>query len=73
MFQNKVIWITGASSGHGEALAREFSKKGAKLIISARRKDKLDKLASELGNASVLPLDLEDFGSFEEKDKQAIA
>ncbi len=73
MFQNKVIWITGASSGHGEALAREFSKKGAKLIISARRKDKLDKLASELGNASVLPLDLEDFGSFEEKVKQAIA
>ena len=73
MFQNKVIWVIGASSGHGEALARAFSKQGAKLIISARRQDKLAQLAVELGNTSVLPLDLEDFSSFEEKVRQAVS
>lgn len=73
MFQDKVIWITGASSGHGEALARELSQRGAKLIISARRQEKLEKIASELKNTSVLPLDLVAFDCFEEKVKQAIA
>ena len=73
MFQNKIIWVIGASSGHGEALAREFSKQGAKLIISARRKDKLNQLAAELGNTTVVPLDLEDFSSFDEKVRQAVS
>ena len=35
-FNNKVVWITGASSGLGEALAYEFSKLGASLILTAR-------------------------------------
>ena len=40
-FKNKVVVITGASSGIGEAAALKFSKKGAKIVLVARRKDKL--------------------------------
>jgi len=36
--QNKVVWITGASSGIGEALVKLLSKEGAKIILSSRRK-----------------------------------
>ena len=42
---NKVIWLTGASSGIGEALVRELSQSGAKLAITARNREKLDALA----------------------------
>ena len=41
-FRNKVIWITGASSGIGKALAIELSNQNALLIISARNKDSLE-------------------------------
>lgn len=54
----KTAFITGASSGFGEAIAREFSKDGYKLVLCARRKDKLEHLAAELGNAKVLELDV---------------
>lgn len=60
----KVIWITGASSGIGEALAYALSASGARLILSARRIERLDAVASRCraGGASVelLPLDLSD-------------
>ncbi|MEJ2110704.1 MAG: SDR family oxidoreductase [Acidobacteriota bacterium] len=50
--------ITGASSGIGETFARELSRKGYRLILAARRRERLLKLAEELGEAEVLPVDL---------------
>jgi short-subunit dehydrogenase len=62
-FKGKAVWITGASSGIGEALAHEFSRNGARLIISSRRKEELERVKAAcqaLGAAAVeiLPLDL---------------
>lgn len=63
-FKDKVIWITGASSGIGEALALEFAKQEARLILSARREDELKRvaLATKLPDLDilVLPFDLKD-------------
>ncbi len=61
---NKVVWITGASSGIGEALAYALAAKGAKLILSARRKEELDRvkgncISKAQPDIRVLPLDLE--------------
>ncbi|ABX11944.1 SDR family NAD(P)-dependent oxidoreductase [Nitrosopumilus maritimus] len=47
-FKNKTVLITGASSGIGKQTAIEFAKLGANIILVARRKEKLDELASEL-------------------------
>ena len=47
----KVVVITGASSGLGEATARHLAALGARVVLAARRKDKLDALVTELTNA----------------------
>ena len=55
----KIIWITGASSGIGEATARKFAKEGWKVIVSARRVGLLEKLSSD-ENIFSYPLDVTD-------------
>ena len=68
-FQDKVIWITGASSGIGSELAKQLSSFGAKLILSARNEEKLNDLKSSLNNSDehlVLPFDLGSFDNAEE-------
>ena len=54
------VLITGASSGIGAALAREYSKRGAKLALFARRKDKLEEVARSLRNAHAVGCDVTD-------------
>ena len=61
-FQDKVVWITGASSGIGEALVHAFAKEGAKIVLSARRAEELERVQQEAKleseNALILPLDI---------------
>jgi len=74
--KDKVVWITGASSGIGEALVKEYSKLGAKIILSARREKELQRVKQEcsLSNerALVLPLDLGAHDEMPSKVEQAI-
>ena len=57
----QVVWITGASGGIGEALARTAATRGAKLILSARREAELERVRQSLprpDDAAILPVDL---------------
>ncbi|MEY2962889.1 MAG: hypothetical protein RL754_150 [Bacteroidota bacterium] len=57
----KIAWITGASSGIGRALAREYNKRGFTVVLSARRKEELDITAQSLEHPKdcfVFPIDL---------------
>ncbi|MET3598229.1 SDR family oxidoreductase [Martelella mangrovi] len=51
MIKDKVVLITGASSGIGEAAAKLIASKGAKVVLGARREDKLKQIADEIKNA----------------------
>ncbi len=76
-FTDKVVWITGASSGIGEALAITFAKQQAKLILSARREDELNRVKTATGLADnevfILPLDVSDISAIEAAAQKAQA
>jgi len=54
----KVALITGASAGLGVEFARQLSRRGHALVLAARRKERLDELAKELGKARAVAIDL---------------
>lgn len=64
MFKDKIIWITGASSGLGKFVAYEFARKGAKVALSARRMDKLAEVLETVkslgGEGLIVPCDVLD-------------
>jgi short-subunit dehydrogenase len=68
-FAGNVVFITGASSGIGAALAREFAREGADVALAARRLDRLEALAAEIGamgrRAIVIPTDVTRDGDLE--------
>ncbi|GFN94500.1 dehydrogenase/reductase sdr family member [Plakobranchus ocellatus] len=78
----KVVWVTGASSGIGEAIAYCLAESGCKLVLTARRKEQLEKvkqtcLASALckvkdNDILILPLDLTDFESHAQKVQEVL-
>lgn len=71
-YQDQIVWIIGASSGIGCALARELSARGAILALSARRQDELEKLNDELGERhKVFVLDTSD-AAMTQRTAQAI-
>ncbi|MFN5182309.1 MAG: SDR family oxidoreductase [Bacteroidota bacterium] len=63
-FKDKVVWITGASSGIGEALVKKFASLGSKIILSARNSEELNRVAKEASlhesRFLILPFDLAD-------------
>ena len=54
----RVALVTGASAGLGVEFARQLSKRGHQLVLAARRRERLDRLARELGNARAVAIDL---------------
>ncbi|HAN67080.1 MAG TPA: short chain dehydrogenase [Halieaceae bacterium] len=58
VFAEQVVWITGASSGIGAALAVEFAAAGARLVLSARRRDRLEAVRHQCIEAGASPNDV---------------
>ena len=75
-FLNRTVWITGASSGIGEALAYAFHNAGARLILSARREEELRRVQAQCGgqpDTRVLPLDMSHGEELAAKTREALA
>jgi len=75
-FENKIVVITGASSGIGEACAIEFAKKGANLVLVARRKEKLLEVEKKLSQynvkIAVIACDISDKSQVKQMCKQVL-
>src|SRR6476660_668163 len=74
--RSRRVWITGASSGIGEAMAVAFHQAGAKLVLSARRADELKRVQSACGgepNTRILPMDVTNAAELPQKTQRALA
>lgn len=76
-YSNKTVWITGASSGIGEALTKAYYKEGANLILSSRRKEVLEEVRTKMNadekRVKILPLDLAQSDTFATKTADALS
>jgi NADP-dependent 3-hydroxy acid dehydrogenase YdfG len=72
-FGKQVVVVTGASAGIGEALARELASRGARLVLAARRKDELERVATSLGDALPVVTDVTRRADVEKLRDAAIA
>jgi len=75
-YQNKVVWITGASSGIGEALAVAFAQAGARVAISARNVAELERVKAACPDPRavlIAPLDVADYGQAAVVAQQVLA
>ncbi len=71
MFEHQCWWITGASSGIGEALAKALSAKGASVILSGRNITALEAVANDCKDALILPFEATDFDQIDTISEQA--
>src|SRR5262245_22616875 len=71
MFESQCWWITGASSGIGEGLARALAARGASLVLSGRNVGALEAVARDCGSSLVLPFEATDFDRIPELVERA--
>ncbi|ARA93607.1 short chain dehydrogenase [Rhodothermaceae bacterium RA] len=72
----QIVWITGASSGIGAALAQAYSQRGVRLVLSARRRERLEAVRAACLNPDwhrIVPLDLADPATLEAAAEQVLA
>ncbi|MXP27257.1 SDR family NAD(P)-dependent oxidoreductase [Porphyrobacter algicida] len=73
-FEQKTVWITGASSGIGAALAREWASRGARIILSGRSEERLAEVARDLNTETlILPFDVRDEDALQDAASKALA
>jgi len=68
--KGKTLWLIGASSGIGEAFASVASENGCRLILSARREEKLKEVACSCGALAAFPLDVTDLATVKKTTKK---
>jgi len=72
-YSGKTVWITGASSGIGAALARDVTKRGAHVVLSGRDEARLAEVAADCGESLILPFDVRDDAALADATAKAIA